>query len=56
MEEQYGIEIVVVDVKKLDLPDDNKQAVYARMISERENIAAPLSLNQFCRSVLHLTV
>lgn len=40
VEEQYGIEIVVVDVKKLDLPDDNKQAVYARMISERENIAA----------------
>lgn len=40
VEQQYGIEIVVVDVKKLDLPDDNKQAVYARMISERENIAA----------------
>ena len=28
------------EVKKLDLPDDNKQAVYTRMISERENIAA----------------
>ncbi len=40
VESQYGIEIVVVDVKKLDLPDDNKQAVYTRMISERENIAA----------------
>ena len=40
VEDQYGIEIVVVDVKKLDLPDDNKQAVYTRMISERENIAA----------------
>lgn len=40
VENQYGIEIVVVDVKKLDLPDDNKQAVYTRMISERENIAA----------------
>lgn len=38
--EQYGIEIVTVEVKKLDLPDDNKQAVYTRMISERENIAA----------------
>lgn len=37
---QYGIEIMTVEVKKLDLPDDNKQAVYARMISERENIAA----------------
>lgn len=40
MEDQYGIEIVTVEVKKLDLPDDNKQAVYTRMISERENIAA----------------
>lgn len=39
-EDQYGIEIVTVEVKKLDLPDDNKQAVYTRMISERENIAA----------------
>jgi len=40
VESQYGIEIITVDVKKLDLPDDNKQAVYTRMISERENIAA----------------
>ena len=39
VEEQYGIEIVAVEVKKLDLPDDN-QAVYTRMISERGNIAA----------------
>ncbi|MBO4901355.1 MAG: protease modulator HflC [Lachnospiraceae bacterium] len=38
--EQYGIRILTVEVKKLDLPDDNKQAVYTRMISERENIAA----------------
>lgn len=38
--EQYGIDILSVEVKKLDLPDDNKQAVYTRMISERENIAA----------------
>ncbi|MDD3414472.1 MAG: protease modulator HflC [Lachnospiraceae bacterium] len=38
--EQYGIEIRTVEVKKLDLPDDNKQGVYNRMISERENIAA----------------
>lgn len=38
--DQYGIEIMTVEVKKLDLPDDNKQAVYTRMISERENIAA----------------
>jgi len=40
VEAQYGIDILTVDVKKLDLPDDNKQAVYNRMISERENIAA----------------
>jgi len=40
VESQYGIKIITVDVKKLDLPDDNKQAVYTRMISERENIAA----------------
>ena len=40
VEYQYGIMIITVDVKKLDLPDDNKQAVYTRMISERENIAA----------------
>ncbi|MBQ7582552.1 MAG: hypothetical protein IJU25_07000, partial [Lachnospiraceae bacterium] len=26
--EQYGIKILTVEVKKLDLPDDNKQAVY----------------------------
>ena len=38
--DQYGIEIMAVEVKKLDLPDDNKQAVYTRMVSERENIAA----------------
>lgn len=40
VESQYGIEISTVEVKKLDLPDDNKEAVYTRMISERENIAA----------------
>lgn len=40
VESQYGIEVVTVEVKKLDLPDDNKEAVYTRMISERENIAA----------------
>jgi membrane protease subunit HflC len=29
-----------VDIKQIDLPDDNKLAVYERMISERNNIAA----------------
>ena len=37
---KYGIEIVQAQLKSLDLPDDNKQAVYERMISERNNIAA----------------
>lgn len=37
---EYGIEIITACIKALDLPDDNKQAVYDRMISERENIAA----------------
>lgn len=36
----YGISIVKAEIKALDLPDDNKDAVYQRMISERENIAA----------------
>ena len=36
----YGIEIVGVETKMLDLPDENKNAVYTRMISERNNIAA----------------
>ena len=36
----YGIELIAVETKHLDLPDDNKAAVYQRMISERQNIAA----------------
>lgn len=36
----YGIEVLAVETKSLDMPDDNKQAVYDRMISERNNIAA----------------
>lgn len=38
--DQYGITIELAEIKALDLPDDNKAAVYSRMISERENIAA----------------
>lgn len=38
--EGYGINIVQAQIKALDLPADNKQAVYDRMISERQNIAA----------------
>ena len=38
--DRYGIEMLAVETKTLDLPDDNKDAVYTRMISERNNIAA----------------
>ena len=38
--EQYGFEVQMVKIKKLDLPDENKDAVYNRMITERKNIAA----------------
>ncbi len=37
---QYGIVIKKFETKQIDLPDDNKEAVYERMISERDNIAA----------------
>ena len=33
---QYGIQLVSIETKHLDLPSDNKTAVYERMISERE--------------------
>ena len=35
----YGLELVSVETKHLDLPDSNKEAVYKRMISERNQIA-----------------
>lgn len=38
--DQYGIELLSFETKHLDLPSDNKTAVYTRMISERDNIAA----------------
>jgi membrane protease subunit HflC len=38
--EQYGITLLTVETKRLDLPSDNKTAVYERMISERSKIAA----------------
>lgn len=38
--EQYGITLLTVETKRLDLPSDNKAAVYERMISERDKIAA----------------
>lgn len=38
--DQYGITLLSFETKQLDLPSDNKTAVYERMISERANIAA----------------
>lgn len=38
--EGYGVKIVTAEIKALDLPDDNRTAVYERMTSERNNIAA----------------
>lgn len=38
--DNYGIELLSFELKQLDLPSDNKAAVYERMISERDNIAA----------------
>ncbi|MDI9509078.1 MAG: protease modulator HflC [Bacillota bacterium] len=37
---EYGIELITVENKHLDLPSDNKNAVYERMISERDQMAA----------------
>lgn len=37
---RFGIDVLAVETKRIDLPDENKSAVYERMISERENIAA----------------
>lgn len=35
----YGIRVVDVKIKRFDLPEANEQAVYGRMISERNQIA-----------------
>ena len=37
---EYGITLLAVETKRLDLPADNKAAVYERMISELDKIAA----------------
>ena len=43
--ERYGIRVVDVRIKRLNLPEQNKQSVYARMRAERERIAR---LNRRC--------
>jgi len=35
----YGISVVDIKIKRFDLPEANEQAVYSRMISERNQIA-----------------
>ncbi len=37
--QEYGIRVVDVRLKRLNLPEQNKQSVYARMRAERERIA-----------------
>lgn len=37
---EYGLAVITAEIKALDLPETNKNAVYERMISERNNIAA----------------
>ncbi|MEP7366978.1 MAG: protease modulator HflC [Acidobacteriota bacterium] len=36
---EYGIRVVDVRIKRINLPEQNKQSVYARMRAERERIA-----------------
>ncbi|MDF2539444.1 MAG: hypothetical protein K0S76_2465 [Herbinix sp.] len=38
--DHYGIDLISVETKHLDLPSNNKTAVFERMISERDEIAA----------------
>lgn len=38
--EAYGLKVTDVEMKRLDLPEDNKNSVYQRMISERNVISA----------------
>lgn len=38
--DNYGIEVIDVRIKRTDLPPENKQSVYNRMISDRQSIAA----------------
>lgn len=38
--EGYGVRIETVEIKRYDLPSDNLEAVYNRMISERQQMAA----------------
>ncbi len=37
--ENYGINIIDIRIKRIDLPQENRQAVYARMMAERDRQA-----------------
>lgn len=37
--DQYGIRVIDVRMKRTDLPEENEQSVYTRMISERDSTA-----------------
>ena len=41
----YGIEVEDVKIKRFDLPDSNQNAVYTRMISERNQMAEKYAAN-----------
>jgi membrane protease subunit HflC len=38
--QNYGIQVIDVRIKRTDLPEENKESVYNRMISDRQSIAA----------------
>ncbi|AVK83925.1 protease modulator HflC [Lysinibacillus sp. B2A1] len=38
-QDKYGIEVVDVRIRRIDLPKENEQAVFTNMISDRESIA-----------------
>lgn len=40
MMDDYGVTIRAIEIKRTDLPTENAESVYARMISDREKIAA----------------
>lgn len=43
--DSYGIQVYAVETKRIDLPDEKQNAVYLRMISERDTIAAAYQAN-----------
>lgn len=49
----YGIDVVDIKIKRFDLPESNENAVYARMISERNQMAEKFSADgQYSASLI----